>query len=186
MRADAIQTARVAGGMALAACLSACMTAVGFPSDKLRELARFNDAAREIGNTYVATQSHTIHACSALDNSCLDRSAGGFTIDDSVLFVKPPILMLHLVFDDGATQWLSYDDFVMQKFTAPSETRLRLKIDEKSDQIRAEWGVPDEINPKAVNGLTLQQWTYRNIGTLSFKDNELIRVELTKSLLAAK
>lgn len=189
MRADVIRTARLIGGMALAFCLSACTTGSqnGGPIEGLRQMERFNEAAREIGNTYVATDAHPMHACRMPENSsCVDRHAGGFTIDNSASLADRPLIIVHLVFDDGQAVWMEYDNFVMQKFTTPTETRLRFKIDETSDQIRAEWGAPAEIKPKSAHGITLQEWTYANVGSVDFKDDKIIEVALTKSLLTAR
>jgi hypothetical protein len=147
-------------------------------------------ASWEIGNTYTLEQPRRVYACEQIAlnidelGSCPRRQSGSFTVDNALMVIEPRIVYVHLVFDDGNSGWMVYNDFRMQQFSAPAKTRLIAKVGMSSDAIRSNWGEPTAIAPRPWHDLVLQDWTYA-FATLSFKDGKLFEMKLSRSLSTA-
>lgn len=138
--------------------------------------------AAEVGNSYAMKTAKMF--CSIERETCSSYSKKNFTVDNGAVLAKKPVAIIHVVFDDGTKGWFSYSAFVEQGFGPPVETRRKVKHDMSPDDIKATWGAPDAIAPETKYGRTIQVWTYKGIGRISFLNDKVIEVELEKSLPA--
>jgi hypothetical protein len=141
-------------------------------------------ASMEIGNTYAIEWPRRVRACDSSLTDCFSRDTGSLTVDNAAIQLKNYIAMVHLVFDDGRSGWMAYNDFLGQRFSDPAQTRLVVRKGMTSDQIRAAWGEPTTISPQQFGSVVLQKWSYPNVGDLYFNDGKVDDISLNKSLLA--
>jgi hypothetical protein len=141
-------------------------------------------SSRLVGDTYAIKGAKQF--CGPNMQGCVERKGGSFTVVDAGVLVKEQGAILSITFDDGTSTWTSYEGFVSHNFGAPVETRLKVKRGMSPDQIRATWGEPQQKGPTSEKGLSLETWTYADVGRLSFHDGEVLIIELKRSLLAAK
>jgi len=136
----------------------------------------------EVGNTYMLNGPKMF--CTPERETCSSRFKGNFTVDGAMVLASKPIALIHIIFDDGHGELVSYSAFAEEGFGPPVETRRKVKHGMSPTEIKATWGPPDASAPETKNGLTFQVWTYNGVGRIKFLDDKVIDVELKKSLLA--
>jgi len=144
------------------------------------------EAAHEMGNTYAFDQAQGVYACASLFQDCFKPEKGSFTVDDAAIQTDNHAALIHLAFDDGRTGWMAYNDFLARKFAAPVATNRQIRLGTTQEEITAQWGQPDTVEPKQVGRATVQIWKYAK-GTLRLaviEEGKVSEFGLRKSLLA--
>jgi hypothetical protein len=136
-------------------------------------------ASAEIGNTYALEWPRRVTVCQTPLQNCYSREEGNFTIDNAAITRDNYVAILHVVFANGSSGWIVYNDFLKQQFSEPAKTRLVAKLGMTAGQIKAIWGEPPQGSTDEVG----ESWIYPVIGTLQFKDGKLVDLTLYRSLL---
>ena len=170
MKQSLTRSAQAAIVLTIALTLSACATLD----------AMLAAPTAEVGNSYAVHPSKMF--CTVTGTTCSARRKKNFTVDNGAVMANEPVAILRIVFEDGTKDWIKYSAFVQQNFGPPLETRRKVKYDMSPDDIKATWGAPDSTAPDTKYGRTLDIWTYKGIGRITFIDGKVIDVELQKSL----
>ena len=138
-------------------------------------------ATGEIGNTYVLDGAAKVHGCTDELTNCFIRTTGSFTVDESAITIPVRVAIVHLVFEDGRSGWMSYNAFVQAKPAQPVATRRVARLGMTSSEIRSNWGPPDSIATTSAGDI---KWSYAQKGAFLFSDDKLGDMRLSFSLLA--
>lgn len=171
----AVHSAAIAFGMAL--ILASCeLTPLG---------GSFSHATWEVGNSYTIEWPRQVYACApSLTDNCIRREGGNFTVDGALFTVEGHVVFVHLVFEDGKSGWMRYNDFVGQQFANPVKTRLVFRYGMTPEQIKSTWGPPNDTSAETCPGHECENWVYTGIAKMSFTDGKVNDLKLTKSLPA--
>lgn len=142
-------------------------------------------ATAEIGKSFGIQAPRRVYACprpipNSLDN-CVVRASGYFSVDNVAQQPSDHRTILHLVFEDGRSGWMGYDDFLRQSPVFASTGRVA-RLGMTTDEIKASWGAPASIVPEPSRGGMREKWTYPGIGELYFEDGKLVELGLSRSL----
>jgi len=145
-------------------------------------------ASGEVGKTYWLSAPRRVYACprpipESVDD-CVVRTYGYFTVDNATQEPSGRTI-LHLVFDDGRSGWMGYDDYLRQHFVYPVKLGLIARLGMSEDEIKANWGAPATVSTEAAHGARRQKWTYPGIGELYFEDGKLVELGLRRALPVA-
>jgi hypothetical protein len=164
-----------------AVLLATLLTACAVPTEN----ASLFYASGEVGKTYSLSAPRRVYACprpireSLTD--CVVRAYGYFTVDNAAQQPSGRTI-LHLVFDDGRSGWMGYDDYLRQHFAYPVKLGLIARLGMSEDEIKANWGAPAMIGTEAAHGARRRKWTYPGVGELYFENGELVELDLIRAL----
>ncbi len=173
---------RTSRSVLAALCLGGLLAAC----EPMPEGASLYYASGEIGHTYTLQSLRRVYACphavSESIDKCIARGTGIFTVDNAAKQAGDQRTVVHLVFDDGRSGWMGYDDFLRQRFTVPAKTSVVLGLGMTADEIRSSWGEPAAIAPHAFAKSMGQEWSYPDLGNLYFEDGKLVEIALSRAL----
>jgi hypothetical protein len=166
----------------LAALLASCVPA--------GQDASLYYAGGEVGKSFGIQPPRRVYACPRpipkSVEGCIVRANGYFTVDSAAQQPSDHRTILHLVFEDGKSGWMSYDDFLRQR-PVPARLGRVARLGMTTEEIKSSWGAPAAIAPEpSPGGGTREKWSYPGIGELFFEDGKLVELGLKRALPLAR